>query len=60
MVTHRDAFAPPGHGHDTSVRARKPMQDGGSKSAARGRAVVASGPGYVGGRRTHANRLEWY
>ena len=42
MVTHRDAFAPPGHGHDTAVRARKPEHDGGSKSAARARVVGAS------------------
>ena len=42
MVKHRDAFAPPEHGHDTSLCARKPEPDRGCKSAARGRVVGAS------------------
>ena len=36
MVKHRDAFAPPEHGRDTSLRVEKPKHDRGSESAAPG------------------------
>ena len=39
MVKHRDAFAPPEHGRDTSLRVRKPVHDRGCESAAHGRVV---------------------
>ena len=42
MVKHRDAFAPPEHGRDTSLRVRKLEHDRGSESAANGGVVGAS------------------
>ena len=42
MVKHREAFAPPEHRRDTSLRVRMPEHDRGSESAAHERVVGAS------------------